>query len=168
MRNGPGEPPARPDPPKPVECFRRVRVGRTYSHRRHRRFVQNADVRRTTFASILSEARARCERRERASDGWLIQQPVKARAARGAREQDHGGGQGGAERRRARRAGTRSGYGSTGGRGFLCGAGADRGAGAVAVRNPHYAKSIFKHLLMGYRAAVRRSFISPYSVGDRR
>ena len=161
MRNGPGEPPARPDPPKPVECFRRVRVGRTYSHRRHRRFVQNADVRRTTFALVLSGARGCCERRERAYGGLPIQQPAKARAARGAREQDRGGGW-------AWRAGTRSGYGRPGGPGISCGAGADRGAGALLHRNPHYAKSIFKHLLMGYRAAVPQSFISPYWVGDRR
>jgi hypothetical protein len=48
--------------------------------------------------------------------------PAKARTARCAREQDRGGGYGGAERRRVRRAGTRSGYGSTGGRGFFGGA----------------------------------------------
>ncbi len=151
------------------QCFRWGRVGWFYSHDTLRRSGCAEASRRVCLA--LCGARERCERRERASDGWLIQQPVKARAARGAREQDHGGGHGGApvERRRARRVGTRSGYGSTGGRGILCGAERrDRGAGAVAVRNPHYAKSIFKHLLMGYRAAVRRSFISPYWVGDRR
>jgi len=86
-------------------------------------------------------------------------QPAKARAAREAREQDRGGG-------RAWRAGTRSGYGRPGGPGISCGAG-QRGRGAVALpyRIPHYAKSIFKRLLMGYRAAVPQSFISSYGAG---
>jgi hypothetical protein len=55
-----------------------------------------------------------------------IYPPAKARRSRFERP-DRGGGHGGAERRRARRVGTRSGYGSTGGRGFF--------GGAVAVRS---------------------------------
>ena len=109
----------------------------------------------------VSGARERCERREKGECQQGHQQPAKARAARGAREQDRGGGW-------AWRAGTRSGYGRPGGPGISCGAGVDRGAGALPSRIPHYAKSIFKHLLMGYRAVVPQSFISPYSVGDRR
>ena len=108
--------------------------------------------------SGLSGARLDSEQRRGLS--YLFS--VKARnAAEGGACPEHGGGW-------AWRVGTRSGYGSTGGRGFFGGAGADRGAGALQYRNPHYAKSIFKHLLMGYRAAVRRSFISPYPAGDRR
>lgn len=104
--------------------------------------------------SGLSGARLDSEQRRGLS--YLFS--VKARnAAEGGACPEHGGGW-------ARRVGTRSGYGRPGGPGILCGG----GRGRCADRNPHYAKSIFKRLLMGYRAAVPQSFISPYLVGDRR
>jgi hypothetical protein len=152
VRDGPEKPPARPDPPWTVGSFRWARVGRGYSHRTFRH-SGNAEASRCLLASVVSGARERCERRERARCRQGHQPPVKARnAAEGGARPEHGGGQGGAARRRARRVGTRSGYGSTGGRGFFGGAvaGAARGSGCVAdavgcgagrYRTLHHAKS---------------------------
>ena len=81
--------------------------------------------------------------------------PAKARRSRFDRP-ERGGGHGGAERRRARREGMRSGYGRPGGPGLVMRCG--RGAAALPHRTLHSAKSILKQLLTDDRAAILRPF----------
>ena len=80
---------------------------------------------------LLRSVRTRCER-VGTGDGCVTLPPAKARRGRCGERPERGGGQGGVERRRVRRVGTRSGYGSPGGGGreFFGGS----GGGCVADR----------------------------------